>query len=79
MQTDDSDGPQVFLNRCANHMGQQIPKVWIFGAAWLFAHPDSYVFNTGFALTKAGIADNPCSDIALVDDHFLVIAEELIG
>jgi hypothetical protein len=79
LEADYTARPQVFIHRCREHMAQQIPTVWVFGAAWLFAHPNSYVFNTGFAMTKAGIADNPNSDIEVVDDHFLIFADELIG
>lgn len=79
LEAGDSDRPQVFLKRCTERMAQQIPSVWVVGAAWLFGHPNSYVFNTSFALTKAGIADNPYFDIEVIDDHFLVIADELIG
>ena len=78
VQADDSDSPRVFLNRSAGHMGQPLPKVWMVGAAWLFAHPNSYVFNTGLALTETGIASNHNNDIELNDDEFLTVVENVL-
>ncbi|MCA1576630.1 MAG: hypothetical protein LC794_04605 [Acidobacteria bacterium] len=78
VQTDDRDRPQVFLNRCAEHMGQLVPKAWIVGAAWLFSHPKSYVFNTALSLTDAGIASNYENDIELNDHEFLTIVENML-
>lgn len=77
VQTDDSDRPEVFLSRCSEHMGQPIPKVWIIGASWLFAHPNSYVFNARLALTEAGIASNYNHDIELNDEEFLTVVENI--
>jgi len=79
VQTEDNGGPQVFLNRCMERMAQQIPSEWVVGAAWLFAYPNSYVFNTAFALTKAGIASNPDCDIELHDDEFFVVVDEVLA
>ena len=78
LQPDDSDRARVFLNRCAQHMGQPVPKVWIVGAAWLFGHPNSYVCNTALAMTEAGIASTYDNDIELNDEEFLTIVENIL-
>ena len=70
--------PHVFLKRSKLAMAQQVPKLWLVGAVWLFAHPNSLVRNINSGMTLAGVSKNPDSDIEVNDEEFQLIADELL-
>lgn len=68
----------IFLKRYAEALSQPVPKEWLVGTAWLFAHPESSLLYTAQALTQAGVADNPDCDIVIDDVAFLNVAKRLL-
>lgn len=73
-----SDHASVFVKRCGDRLAQDLPKVWMLGAAWLFAHPASMLKHVGRALDEAGVAENPASDIQVCNREYFELAHELI-
>ncbi|RKY10902.1 MAG: hypothetical protein DRP65_05720 [Planctomycetota bacterium] len=74
-----SDHASVFIKRCGDRLAQDLPKVWMLGAAWLFAHPASMLKHVGRALDESGVAENPASDIQVCNRKYFKLAQELIG
>lgn len=75
---DDNDRPRLFLSRCMSVMSQQVPNLWLLGAAFLFTHPNSVVWTIRLAMNDAGVADNPDCDIEVNDNEFVKIADEVL-
>jgi hypothetical protein len=63
---------RIFLERSGEQMSQPVPKPWVVGVAWLFAHPDSMLPNIARALHQANVAHGT-ADIELNDQRLLAI------
>ena len=75
-QIQQPDHAQVFLERCIARLTQQVPKMWLVGAAWLFSYPNSLVFNTTYGLNQSGVANNSNNDIEINDRSFLTLVDQ---
>lgn len=68
--SDQSDQPRVMLQRLSTALRMDIsslPVTWVAGAASVFSHPDSVVFNVARMMTEIGPDQEPENDIVLND------------
>lgn len=75
----EDDRANMFLERCLRSMSGDLPKEWLAGVAFLFAHPNSFLVASTFGMNQAQVAENPDCDIEVEDTEFLTIAKDLAG
>jgi hypothetical protein len=66
----DVDQPRIMVERLRDLLAQPFPPAWLVGSAFLFSHPNSYLFNPGAVLTEIAPHEVTHCDIVLKDPEF---------